>query len=161
MNPCLFFTSNENQSVHESIRTRPGGIYKSRILCLVYFGASLRVSIWDPVGLFITPAFFYCTCVSELLCCCSVTQSCLTLCDHMDCSMPGFPSPSPGACSDSCPLNQWCHPTISSSVVSFSSCLWSFPASGSCWYLDPIIIIGFIFRTYLFQTFAIFTLNTK
>ena len=34
-------------------------------------------------------------------------------------------------CSDSCPLSQWCHPTISSSVVSFSSRLQSFPASGS------------------------------
>ena len=33
------------------------------------------------------------------------------------------PSPSPGACSDSCPSSQWCHPTISSSVVPFSSCL--------------------------------------
>ena len=41
------------------------------------------------------------------------------------------PSPSPGACSNSCPLSQWCHPTISSSVVAFSSCLHSFPASGS------------------------------
>ena len=41
------------------------------------------------------------------------------------------PSPSPGACSNSCPLSQWCHPTISSSVVPFSSCLQSFPASGS------------------------------
>ena len=40
-------------------------------------------------------------------------------------------SPSPGACSNSCPLSQWCHPTISSSVVPFSSCLQSFPASGS------------------------------
>ena len=39
------------------------------------------------------------------------------------------PSPSPGACSNSCPLSQWCHPTISSSVVPFS-CLQSFPASG-------------------------------
>ena len=39
------------------------------------------------------------------------------------------PSPSPGACSNSCPLNQWCHPTISSSVIPFSSCLQSFPAS--------------------------------
>ena len=37
----------------------------------------------------------------------------------------------PGACSNSCPLNPWYHPTISSSVVPFSSCLWSFPASGS------------------------------
>ena len=35
-----------------------------------------------------------------------------------------------GICSSSCPLRQWCHPTISSSVVPFSSCLQSFPASG-------------------------------
>ena len=35
------------------------------------------------------------------------------------------------ACSNSCPLSQWCHPTISSSVAPFSSCLLSFPASGS------------------------------
>ena len=39
------------------------------------------------------------------------------------------PSPSPKACSNSCPLSQWCHPTISSSVIPFSSCLQSFPAS--------------------------------
>ena len=38
------------------------------------------------------------------------------------------PSPSPGACS----LSRWCHPTILSSVIPFSSCLQSFPASGSC-----------------------------
>ena len=41
------------------------------------------------------------------------------------------PSPSPGACSYSCPLSQWCHPTIASSVIPFSSFLQSFPASGS------------------------------
>ena len=41
------------------------------------------------------------------------------------------PSPTPGACSNSHPLSQWCHPTISSSVIPFSSCLQSFPASGS------------------------------
>ena len=41
------------------------------------------------------------------------------------------PSPTPRACSSSCPLSQWCHPTILSSVVPFSSCLQSFPASGS------------------------------
>ena len=41
------------------------------------------------------------------------------------------PSPTPGACSNSCPQSQWCHPTISSSVVSFSSWLQSFLASGS------------------------------
>ena len=49
----------------------------------------------------------------------------------MDCSMPGLPclSPTAGACSNSCPSSQWCHPTISSSVISFFSCLQSFPVS--------------------------------
>ena len=41
------------------------------------------------------------------------------------------PSPTLRACSNSCPSSQWCHPTISSSVIPFSSCLQSFPASGS------------------------------
>ena len=41
------------------------------------------------------------------------------------------PSPTPRACSNSCPLIRWCHPVISSSVIHFSSCLQSFPASGS------------------------------
>ena len=41
------------------------------------------------------------------------------------------PSPTPKACSNSCPSSQWCHPTISFSVIPFSSCLQSFPASRS------------------------------
>ena len=41
------------------------------------------------------------------------------------------PSPTPEAWANSCPLSQWCHPTISFSVIPFSSCLQSFPASGS------------------------------
>ena len=41
------------------------------------------------------------------------------------------PSPTPGACSNSCPFSRWCHLTITSFVVLFSSCLQSFPASGS------------------------------
>ena len=41
------------------------------------------------------------------------------------------PSPVPGAYSNSCPSSPWCHPTISSSVIPFSSCLQSFPASGT------------------------------
>ena len=41
------------------------------------------------------------------------------------------PSLSPGVCSDSCPLSQWCYPTISSSTTLFSFCLQSFSASGS------------------------------
>ena len=44
---------------------------------------------------------------------------------------PHCPSPTPRVYSNSCPSSQWCHPTISSSVLSFSPHLWSFPASGS------------------------------
>ena len=61
----------------------------------------------------------------------SVAQSCLTLrpCGLQHARLPS-PSPTPGACSNSCPSSQWCHPTISSTVVPFSSRLQSFPASG-------------------------------
>ena len=62
----------------------------------------------------------------------SVSQSCPTLCDSMNCSTPGLPVHHHSWSSPkSCPLSQWCHPTISSSVIPFSSCLQSFPASGS------------------------------
>ena len=44
---------------------------------------------------------------------------------------PPCPSPAPGVYSNSCPLSRWCHTTISSSVIPFSSCLQSLPASGS------------------------------
>ena len=59
----------------------------------------------------------------------SVMQSCPTLCDPMG-TRPPYPSPTPGAYSNSCPLSRWCHPAISSSVVPFSG-FRSFPASGS------------------------------
>ena len=51
----------------------------------------------------------------------------------MDCSTPGFPVYHQllRVDSNSCPLSRWCHPTISSSVLPFSSSLLSFPASGS------------------------------
>ena len=67
-----------------------------------------------------------------LCCCCSVMQSCSTLWAHgLQHTRLPCPSPSPRACSNSCLLSQWCHPTISSYVTPFSSCLQSFPASGS------------------------------
>ena len=62
----------------------------------------------------------------------SVTQSCPTLRPHeLQRARPPCPSPTPGVYPNSCPLSLWCHPTISSSVVPFSSCLQSFPTSGS------------------------------
>ena len=65
---------------------------------------------------------------SRFHCCCSVARFRPHRLQHT--RLP-CPSPSPGACSNSCPLSRWCHETISSSVFSFSSCLQSFPASGS------------------------------
>ena len=63
----------------------------------------------------------------------SVAQSCPALCNPMDCSTlrPACPSTTPRVYTNSCPLSWWCHPTISSSVIPFSSCLQSFPTSRS------------------------------
>ena len=59
-------------------------------------------------------------------------QSCLTLKPHgLQHARPPCLSPTPRACSNSCPSSWWCYPTISSSVVPWSSCPQSFPASGS------------------------------
>ena len=77
--------------------------------------------------LFLIPIFFS-------FCCCLVAKLYLTLCipfglKHARLSCPSL---SPRACSNSkCALSWWCHPTISSFVTPFSSCLQSFPASGS------------------------------
>ena len=67
----------------------------------------------------------------------SVAQPCPTLCDPMNHSTPGLharppcPSPSPGVHSNSRPSSRWCHSAISSSVIPFSSCPQSLPASES------------------------------
>ena len=54
---------------------------------------------------------------------------------------PPYPSPTPGVYSNSCPLSWWCHPTTSSSVVPFSSCPQSFPASES-YQMSQLFILG-------------------
>ena len=59
-------------------------------------------------------------CLSRSCCCCLVAKSSLTLCDLMEHTRLPCPSLSPGVCSNSCPLSQWCYLTISSSVVPFS-----------------------------------------
>ena len=78
--------------------------------------------------------------ITFVFCCCLVTSvSQLSLSVVSDslrpCELqharPPCPSPTPGVHSDSCPLSQWCHPAISSSVVHFSSCPQSLPASES------------------------------
>ena len=78
--------------------------------------------------------------IKILLCPVYHTNSVKFSCSVMSDSLPShgmqhtrlpYPSPTSGACSNSCPSSQWCHPIISSSVVPFSSFLRSFPASGS------------------------------
>ena len=67
---------------------------------------------------------------------CSVQFSCSVVSDSLQPhglkhARLSYPLPTPRVYSNSCPLSQWCHPTISSSVIPFSSCLQSFPASES------------------------------
>ena len=72
----------------------------------------------------------------------SVTQLCPTLwpCESQH-SRPPCPSPTPGFHSNPSPLSQWCYSTISSSVVPFSSCPRSFPASGS-FQMSQLLALG-------------------
>ena len=92
------------------------------ILCLIFWGATEQLS--EVTTLFAFPPAMY-----QFS---SVAQSCPTLWPHeSQHARPPCPSPTPGVHSDSRPSSQWCHPAISSSVVPFSSCLQSLPASGS------------------------------
>ena len=83
----------------------------------------LKTNIWLPIS-----------CLLSIFS--SVQFSCSFMSDSLrphglQHTRPPCPSPTPWVYSNSCPLSQWCHPTISSSVVPFSSSLQSFPASES------------------------------
>ena len=67
------------------------------------------------------------------------------------------PSLSPRVCSNSCPLSRWCHPTISSPVVPFSSCLQSFLASGSFLMSRLFASGGLILQVCFLKNWAIIT----
>ena len=71
-----------------------------------------------------------CWMFSSVQFCCSVVSD-SSRPHELQHARPPCPSPTPGVYPDSYPLSQWCHPTISSSVIPFSSCPQSFPASGS------------------------------
>ena len=98
------------------------------VACMVILFNNAKFNIWEleckHIGVFV----FFCYC-------CSVAKLCPTLCNPVDYSMIGFPVLhylSPSVCLNSCPLSQWCHPTISSSVTPFSclqSASWSFSMS--------------------------------
>ena len=100
--------------------------FSSRILTC--FFKLIPILCWN------SPSFHlvYLSVFFKMLCCCSVAQSCLTLCNPMDYNTPGFPVlhylPELMSISQ-CPLSQWCHSTVLSSVAPFYSCPQSFPAS--------------------------------
>ena len=84
----------------------------------------------------IKPRSQYDLCTLNLQKCSSVQLGCSVVSDSLwpyglQHASPLCPSPTPGAYSNSCPWSRWCHPTISSSVIPFSSHLQSFPALGS------------------------------
>ena len=84
-----------------------------------------RTRLWQPLGGTFSSVHF-----------CSIQFSCSVLSDSLwphglQHARPPCPSPTPRVHPNACPLSQWCHPTISSSVVPFSCCLQSFPATGS------------------------------
>ena len=88
----------------------------------------ITVYVLIPTFSFISPPAQTCLFVQFS----SVAQSCLTLPPHESPhTRPPCPSPTPGVHSNSCPSSRWCHPAISSSVVPFSSCSQSLPASES------------------------------
>ena len=75
---------------------------------------------------------FFCFSCWVVCCYCSAAQSCVTLQPHgLQHTRLPWPSPFPGAWSNTYLLSQWCHPIISSSIIPFSSCLQSFLASRS------------------------------
>ena len=112
------------------------GIFLARILewvTISFFQGSSRARNWTPISCIDRWIFYDQTTIRiSMYCCCSVTQSCPTLCDPIDCSTPGLPVHHQLLeFTHSCPLSWWCHPIISSSVARFSSSFQSFPASGS------------------------------
>ena len=95
----------------------------------------LKPEFWvNPEGYSFSPTYLLCTQFSSVQFSHSVMSD--SLWPHeLQHARPPCPSPTPGVYPNSCPwiqlMNWWCHPTISSSVIPFSSCLQSLPASGS------------------------------
>ena len=101
-------------------------MYRTILQCFTHFVLGIILNLHFPQIL----ATFWDPFSSFLLFSCSVMSHSLQPHGLQHARLP-CPSPTPGACSNSCPLSWWCHPTISSSVVTFSSCLQFCPESGS------------------------------
>ena len=126
---CLFHTQHlQRMLVNPNLLTRPAGAYLP----------------WYPYVCSLPPYHHFCFANRSSSPCFDIPQTCIhsvqfswsvvsdALRPHEpQHARPPCPRPTPRAHPTSCPLSQWCHPTISSSVVPFSSCPPSFPASGS------------------------------
>ena len=99
-----------------------------------YFNFKLNLTLMEDILVrqieFHLWLFFLCVYISSVQFSCSVMSDSLWSHEPQH-TRPPCPSPTPGVHSDSCPSSQWCHPAISSSVVPFSSCPQSLPASES------------------------------
>ena len=92
----------------------------NHITYMVYISSHIKGRISSPLNSSFISVQFSCSVVSDSL---RPHES-----QH---TRPPCPSPIPGVYPNSCPLSRWCHPTIPSPVIPFSSCPQSFPASGS------------------------------
>ena len=102
-------------------------VWKSLHVCsiLCFFSFPLPLG---PASSSLTQPLFFSMCSDQFSC--SVVSDSLWPHGLQHTRLP-CPSPTTGVYSNSCPLSRWCHPTISSSVIPFSACLQSFPASES------------------------------
>ena len=124
--PGRFFTTSTTWEA-------PKAYYLTSILLLIYPFIKHLLSAHYVVGTIIGTGCIVCLHGSYIL---VVQLSRSVVCDslqphELQHARPPCPSPTPGVHSNSCPLSQWCHPAISSSVVPFSSCPQSLPASQS------------------------------
>ena len=105
-------------------------LVKLALLLPLYTWRNIQRSIRIRNGMNREKCYFCCCYIFSIQFSCSVMSDSLWPHGLQYTRLP-CPSPTPGACSHSCPSSQWCHPTISSFVVPFSSWPQSFPASGS------------------------------
>ena len=122
---------------HMASPEMPSGAWACRVsLC-----TSFELALWPGVGGFLAPGFMNSNItISSVQFSHSVVSDSLWL-YGLQHARPPCPSPAPRVYSNSCPLSWWCHPTISSSVIPFSSCLQSFPPSGS-FQMNQLFISG-------------------
>ena len=126
-NSCSNWNSGEKKK--HAVKTGTQERHRLIFQHIIYYERGSKKKFWRGMGF---KKFHGNSLIQFLSSVSSVTQSCLTLCDPMDCIRPGFPVHHQLLeIAQTCPSSQWCHLTISSSVVPFSSCLRSFPASGS------------------------------